>query len=128
MTFVIKIRGAGGSILCDFECPVHGRFEAMVPRDASDTALCPAIVTAYDEDLNSTFECACDRESPWAPTPIHGRVKLASVTQGKPEKPPAPGFLDTRELGEGMDHHEWAEKRAKFRDDRRKQELKELMS
>lgn len=112
MTFRITLRGdAGGRILCDFRCEQCGVFEASVPRDANDFADCPD----------------CGSSSPWSPSPIHGKVKMAEATTGKSERPPGEGFLDTRELGEGMDHEEWADKRQAFRDKRRKQELKELM-
>lgn len=99
-------------ILGDYMCPEHGVFEALLASPLPDATSCPA----------------CGSSSSWVPSAVFGKVKLAEATRGKCEKPPGPGFLDTRDLGEGMDHNEWEERRDKQRDERRRQALKELMT
>lgn len=98
-------------LLADWRCPVHGVFEEYASRDADDVP-CPE----------------CGTSSPWSPSPVRGKVKIAEVHTGKYEPPPAPGFLNTRELGEGMDEQEWRDKRNAFHEERRKKELKDLLA
>lgn len=112
MTFRIIQRGdSTAAILFDFRCPEHGVFEATVPRDDSDATPCPE----------------CGARSPWAPSPVRGKVKNISVAQGGWEKPEHKGWLDTRELGEGMEHDEWKAKRETIRDDLRRAEINQLI-
>ena len=55
-----------------------------------------------------------------------GRVRRVEVTRGKWQKPEHPGWVDTRELGEGMPIEEFRAKRQKVRDQLRRDSLKEL--
>lgn len=86
-------------ILADFLCPEHGRFELL--SDVADEVPCPT----------------CGVSSPWAPSPVFGRVQLVTATRGKYEKPPTPQHLDTFALGEGQRYSEWrAERKKMWRD------------
>ena len=112
MTFVVKIRGdASAPIVADFRCAECGVFEAVVPRAQSDNAECPT----------------CGEIAPWTPSVVCGKVKRFEVSRGGWEKPENPGWLDTRDLGEGMDHGEWMEKRQAIRDRQREAEIKGLV-
>jgi hypothetical protein len=95
-------------ILADYDCAECGVFEALVPSPSPDFATCPI----------------CDAFSPWAPTPIAGRVKAGEVERGKVAQPDSPMFCDTRELGEGMPLKEWKAKRQKLYAERRHREGK----
>lgn len=100
MTFTYKIRGdASAPIAAEFECPVHGRFEATMPRDRMPDAL-PCL--------------SCDEPSPWRfPAPGAARVKLGELVRGKSdERPPESIMLDTRPLADGMPLAEWRAKQA----------------
>lgn len=130
MTFRIITRGdANAPIVCDFRCEKHGVFEATVPRKAADCAPCPARVSIpADAFYPSGGESACGRLAAWTPSPVLRKVKIAEATRGKSDRPPGPGFLDTRELGEGMDHDEWQDKQDKQRADRSRAQLKDLLN
>lgn len=46
-TWGMRVRGAGGTVTHSYRCPVHGVFDAVVPRDvAPDWVLCPTSVEA----------------------------------------------------------------------------------
>lgn len=113
MTFIIRQRGdATAPITCDFRCEEHGVFEATVPRHESDATPCPV----------------CGSSSPWTPSPVTGKVKRFEVARGGWQKPEHPGWLDTRELGEGQSWHEFQEKRQKIRDQEREREISKLIA
>jgi len=97
-------------ILADFTCAEHGTFESHTDS-AADFAPCPT----------------CNTSSPWSPSPVLGKVKIASVSTGKYEPPPTKQYLDTRELGEGMPLSEWRKKREKVHQERRHKSNKELL-
>ena len=101
MTFRVRIRAGGGLVLADYLCPKHGRFEALQARSETDSAPCPT----------------CGASSPWAPTPVAGRVKRGEVVQGKFEPPPNELALDTRALADGMPLSEWRAKRKRINRD-----------
>lgn len=113
MTWRINIRGATTqSALAEYLCPEHGVFEATVERPPPDDRPCPE----------------CGATSPWTITsaPL-GKVRAVEVVRGKWEKPEKKTYLDTRELGEGMELDEWREKRKAIRDEQRWRETKELL-
>lgn len=131
MSFTIKVRGdSTGTVLHDYHCPVHGRFEASVPRaNVPDQLPCPLPrdseppadpsyffpLPGYAAAPDPHVFVPCERSSTWAPAPVTGRVKLGEVQQGKVmEYPPERVCLDTRELGDGMPLHEWRAKQAKI--------------
>jgi hypothetical protein len=98
-------------ILSDYYCTTCAdSFEALVPSPSPDEQECPH----------------CGELAGWHPTPIHGSVQASSVVRGTVAKPDSPMFLDTRELGEGMPHKEWKEKRRKLYAERRHKEGKSL--
>jgi hypothetical protein len=123
MTWVLKTRGAGGLMLADYECPVHGMFEATVYRDANGDppatfADCPVIV---DQD----WQLPCVETCEWRPAPVRGRVKLGEMQQGRVcEYPAAEHMLDTRPLADGMPYDEWKAKQNKITRDIRLREVR----
>ena len=117
MTFTIKLRGGRTpTIAAEYVCPLHGRFELDVQRDDGG-------------DAPATLPCpvdGCVEASPYAISAPLGRVKRVEVQRGKWQKPERKTWMDTRELGEGMDIDEWRSKRAAIWDEKRKQDLKDL--
>jgi hypothetical protein len=107
--FRIKVRGAGGTILLEFLCDTHGRFEAHVDRETSpDSVPCP--------------ECGAD--SPWSPSSAPMcRVRAVEAIKGKWTKPERKTYTDTRNLGEGQPLYEWKEDRAAIWEERRKADV-----
>lgn len=95
-------------ILADYLCSTCGPFEATVASPSPDHVM-----------------CACGSLAPWMPAPLVHRMAV-STTRGKSEKPERPGWLDTRELGEGMPMSEWRAKRAKVTNEERHNLKKEL--
>ena len=99
-------------ILADYHCTDCGaEFEEMVESPAPDVTPCRA----------------CFAPAAWAPSPIHGRVKLGEVTRGPVDKAP-PGAMDTRLLGEGMSMKEWKSGRDKWRTEERRKILKDQLA
>lgn len=121
MTWIIKHRGdATAPILADFECPLHGTFEAVAPSNA-DFAPCPSeIVAVVDGEPRGDLEMVpCNEPSPWRPSPVCGRVKLVSAVQGKSEKPPRPTYTDTEQLQHRGAWTEWKAGRDKVWEEHR---------
>ncbi len=112
-------------ILSDFTCPHHGRFEALAEAEA-ESHPCPVWMVHGHANPATSVESPCDCPSPWSPSPVRGRVRTAEVIRGGVDKPDSPMFLDTRELGEGMDYSEWRAKRDKLYIERRHKESKEF--
>lgn len=151
MTFAIKFNGrassVGGTMRADYECPDHGRFEALVERDLNGDPpafkRCPAIVTVsgasgtYGGGLVlmsvivdgpvSSFPASCACRSPWRVSmpAIHTQF-VVSATQGKAAPKPNPGAMDTRPLAEGR-KNEYRAAREKLREERRHARVKELL-
>lgn len=125
MTFVIKTRGAGGLIVAEYECPLHGVFEATVQRtesgDAPERQECPGPGHATNDD-----DRPCGLDSPWiisAPkTAVLSARPTAAVRGGDMSERP-PWMLDTRPLAEGMPYAEWSKKQDALQRDRRHKEL-----
>lgn len=140
MTFVIKTRGAGGFLVAEYRCSVHGVFERIVQRDASgdvwDSVPCLYILddsgdrdldhlpsSEEEEDPNVTFCCGI---SPWTPSAPKPRVVsipcFATVRGGDTER--RPGMLDTRGLADGsLTHDQWKAKQRDGQRDRRHKQL-----
>lgn len=126
MTFTIKIRGAGGPMLAEYECPEHGVFEATVQRtdagDPPDEQPCP-VLTDPGSDID---DMPCCRPSPWimsAPKMAVLSAKTTAVVRGGDMTDRPPWMLDTRPLAEGMSYAEWSKKQDALQRDRRRQEL-----
>lgn len=132
MTFVIKTTGAGGFIVAEYLCPLHGIFEVTVQRDANgdapDTHPCMVIdelgvVADLDDHPDLTLCCAI---SPWtvsAPKPKVWTVKPTAAVSGGDMKDRPPHMLDTRPLAEGMKHSEWKKKQRELTRARRHAQL-----
>jgi hypothetical protein len=109
VTFVVKIRGdSTAPIAADFLCTLCGVFESLVPRNASDFAPCPR----------------CGADAPWWPSPVRTKIPSFSVERGGWQKAERPGWLDTRNLGEGQDLNDFRADRARIRDEERRRNLK----
>jgi hypothetical protein len=139
VTFVIKIRGSTDRpIAAEYYCPIHGRFELTVERDANgdapSSATCPARVEPRSfalfglngEARSQLFVCRSD--SPYVISAPRVGVRRVEAVKGGWEKPARKTFLDTRNLGEGQDIEEWRDERAAIRDQQRRDSLKELMN
>jgi len=97
-------------ILVDYFCAACDEtFEQMVDAPAPDAV-----------------QCECGASATWSPWPVMGRVKQNTVTRGGWQKPEHPGWVDTRELGEGQPIEEYREKRRKIREEIRWKENKNL--
>lgn len=121
MTWTLKVRTSPGALItADYECPEHGRFEALVSRD--DEGNPPA-----DELCGSHTGIFCGRRSPWRVScpPVHTQF-VVSATQGKSAPKPNADALDTRPLAEGR-KNEWRAQRKKLREERRHARVKEYL-
>lgn len=144
MTFVIKVRGSRGVMLADYECSVHGRFEATVQRDEKgdppETLLCPAFAPLRCEedregycvdcredveevDHCSAFRTTCDRTAELRICAPLTRVNPIEAVKGKSQKPERKTWTDTRNIAEGQPVYEWKEDRAKIWEEKRKQDV-----
>ena len=126
MTFTIRTRGAPGLVLADYECPFHGRFERLVERDddGDPPDEVPCDIEEPVEGLAVMDMCCLD--SPWVPSAVHGKVKIAEVQRGKSDERP-PWALNTEALADGMPMHEWRAKQDKLDRDRRIKKNREAL-
>lgn len=106
-------------IAYEFECPEHGRFEALVPRaDDPDEWPCP-----YPECCD---DHTCGRPSPWRISAPLFKPQYGAVKRGKSDERP-PWALNTEALADGMSPSEWNANQNKIdRDARRKQNRERL--
>jgi hypothetical protein len=139
MTWTVKIRTSPGALMtADYECPLHGRFEATVARDDDgnppDFAPCPSEMpgAVVGEDgrvrRHPALTMPCEFISPWRIScpPVHTQF-VVSATQGKPAPKPHREAMDTRPLAEGR-KKEWRQHRKKLREERRHRRLKDYLS
>ena len=91
--------------IAEYQCPLHGRFEAMVERPIPDDA-----------------PCECGVPSPWVISAPLGRAKIAEAVTRAKSDPHRPNQLDTRPLADGMPYAEWRAKEAKKDLDARRQQ------
>jgi hypothetical protein len=120
MTFTIKTRRAGGLTLAEYECPEHGRFEALVERDATGDP-------PGDVLCGSHTGIFCGRLSPWRiSAPAVHTMFVVSATQGKSAPKPHAEAMDTRPLAEGR-KNDWRKQRKKLKEERRQKRVKELL-
>lgn len=129
MTWTIKAHPPTFAPMCaEYECPVHGRFEATVSRDENgDPPIgqpCPAPVGCDDEGCTEEH-APCAFPSSWrisAPQLKRDSIPcFAAVRGGDTER--RPGMLDTRPLAEGMPVKEWKAKQAEATKERRHHQL-----
>lgn len=125
MTFTIKVRSSPGSLItADFECPVHGRFEARVPRDERGD---PPATVPCESPTNRLPQYPCGLASYWrigAP-PVHTQF-VVSAYQGKADAKPHVETMDTRPLAEGR-RNDFRAARKKIKEERRHRRVKELL-
>jgi hypothetical protein len=79
----VRTRGdTSGTIEHEYECPVHGRFKAMVPRvDVPDARQCPTAsghTLSRDGEWSSTF---CTSVARWVP-PLVGVGRSSGEVTG----------------------------------------------
>src|SRR6185436_1826851 len=123
MTWTIKPRPhvAGSPMVADYECPVHGRFEATVQRDENGDP--PAMLSRHPIDFIIEGDQAgvCRELCPWrtsAPKLARDSVPCyAAMRGGDTER--RPGMLDTRPLADGMPVREWKAKQRAAQQERR---------
>lgn len=114
MSFVVKVRGAGGSILHEYLCDEHGRFEQLVDRvESPDAVPCPT----------------CGASSPWSPSSapaVHTQFVI-SATQGKSAPKPHKMSMDHRPMAEGQKYGAWKRERKKLWEEHRHARVKALL-
>ena len=126
MTFIRKFSGdRTAPIIAVYMCPKHGEFTAEVMRneggEAPDSITCRIEGSVTQGDV--TFRGGCTRMAAWTPTPVACRVRRVEAVKGKWETPARDTYLDTRELGEGMDTDEWQAKRAAVWERKRQEDV-----
>lgn len=135
MTYVVKVRGAGGLVVAEYECPEHGRFTATLHREANgdppEVQCCHVAIarcTCVHPDDTCGPDCIdeCGIAAPWRPSSVRGWVKRGEVARGKSDVQEQPTWMSTRELGEGMPLDEWEAKRDKAWEEYDRKEDKEL--
>ena len=143
-------------IIGTYTCREHGEFDVEVRRDAKgeapDEVECPVEVSderarnhasammsgtwshskpGGDEPTFSElgeFCTVCREPATWTPSPsIACRVRRVEVVRGKWERPERKTYLDTRELGEGQSMEEFRAKREKVWEERRREDIKEML-
>lgn len=129
MTYISRFRSAGGTITAVYTCPEHGEFTAEVQReengDAPDVIPCPVVVgvVSLSNVTGAVANAACGRWATWTPTVVACRVRRIEAVKGKWEPPARSTYLDTRELGEGMDIDDFREKRAAVWEKKRQEDV-----
>jgi hypothetical protein len=131
MTWTYKHTRSDRPIVAEYLCPVHGRFELTVERDANGdppaSSECPVRPSRVVPRWVGSDE-PCGAASPYAiSAPGAARVKAFEVVRGGWEKPERPTYFDTRKLGEGQPLEEFRAERAKVWEERRWAENKELL-
>jgi hypothetical protein len=136
MTFTIKIRSAGGPMLAEYRCRLHGVFELLVDRDANgdppSSQRCPVAVRISGLSHGGTGEDhghdgRCGLPSPWtisAPA-VHTQFVI-TASHGRNDPKPHAKSMDTRMLAEGR-KNEFRKQRKKIREDDRHKRVKELL-
>lgn len=140
MTFVIKHRGAKGSlVVAEYRCTEHGVFEATVERDDNGdppTRLaCPEIVVEQQRNVHSTDADGTEHAyyedricEEWSAHVISAPkvrnltvIPTAVMKGGDTER--RPGMLDTRPLAEGMPMKDWKKLQKGITEDRRHKQM-----
>lgn len=121
MTFTIKHRGSGGPMIAEYECPVHGRFEATVQRDEAGDP--PVDVVCPDINDDGVI---CSQVSPWRISAPRVRVRVIEVVRGGYQKPERETWTNTENLGEGQSLEDWRADRAKVWERDRESEVMAL--
>ena len=140
MTWTLKLRGdPTGTIVHEYLCPVHGRFEAEVSRaDVPDEMPCPgkkptrpaekfALMMSGESEEEASW-LGCNESSPWSPSGIASRVKPGEVIRGKVETTglSADVCMSTQALADGMPLAEFKAQRAKLHADLAVKKMRQL--
>jgi len=127
MTWILKSRGdSTAPIVAEYECPVHGRFEAIVARPSPDVLECPTeLDVPYIEGHTVVTFHRCCQPSPFRFPMPRGRTKPGEIVTGKVmDYPPENVCLDTRALADDPSpsgYAKWKEKQSAItRDEGRK--------
>jgi len=129
-------------IVAEYECPVHGRFELTVERDANGDApakgRCPrrvvhggasveyrpgafpseSVLKRLNERCEVVTGCSDGYESPWVISAPMGRVSPFSMVTGRSDPRPSDRHvMDTSKLADGMPISEFKAERAKVHRD-----------
>jgi hypothetical protein len=132
VAYIIKVHGAGGRIVADYECPVHGRFEATVEREQNGD---PPEEVKCQHWLDESETIAAGHEwfgyptlfcGQWSPYRISApltRVRKVEAVKGGWTKPGKKTYTDTRSLGEGQSLADWKADRAKVWEERRQEDV-----
>jgi hypothetical protein len=155
MTFTVKVRGGAGLLVAEYLCPVHGRFEQLVERDANgeppsvvscgfdswsvaggdkeyasrEDAAQAALEAGYSDPETASCETQrCANECPWTISAgaVHTQFVI-TASHGKPDPKPHPKAMDTRMLAEGR-RKEFRQQRRKIREEERHARLKRFLS
>lgn len=134
MSFKVTVRGSRMPMVADYECPVHGRFEARVQRDENGDP--PATISClvddtHGEDNDEAAETGADRGeagpcgqlAEYCMSAPLARVRRIEALRGKSQKPERATWTDTRNVAEGQPVYEWQEDRAKVWEAKRKQDV-----
>lgn len=95
-------------IMCEYECPHHGRFEYIEPIEAQDNRECPT----------------CGNDAPYVISAPAIKPNYGSVTQGKGDSERPPGFVSTAALADGMSTNEYKERVAAARKEKIRQHVR----
>lgn len=130
MTWTLKLRGdPTGTIIHEYLCPLHGRFEAEVSRaDVPDEVRCEAMGPGAVRQGEQWHAVPCGASSPWSPSGITSRVKPGEVVRGKVETTglPADVCMSTQALADGMPLAEFKAQRAKLHADLAIKKMRQL--
>lgn len=130
MTFTIKHTRSDRPMVAEYRCPVHGLFSLEVTRDENgdppSTRPCSAPKDRCLRD-GCAAPYACGLPSPYCVSAPRVGVRRVEAVKGKWEKPERKTFLDTRNLGEGQELDDFRADRERIWDEKRKQDLKELL-
>lgn len=110
MTWKLKVRSNPGStVTADYECPVHGRFTAIVPRDTSGDPP-DAVECSWGDDDGA--DCG-ERSTFVMSAPGHVKVKVGEMVRGRSAERPADRYvMNTEKIADGMPIDEWKKERA----------------
>jgi hypothetical protein len=137
MAFRLIIRGSAPRLaIADYECPLHGRFEAQVERDEhgdppNEIACGEEVVTGMTTHPITGAPVReigyCEHRAEYRISAPLTRVrKIEAATKGGWTKPERPEWQDTRNLAEGQPLYEFWEDRARIREEERKREVMEF--
>ena len=127
MTWTLKVRTSPGApMVAEFECPDHGRFERLVPRDSAGDPPSESRCEANCLPVRGVY-APCGSVSPWriSSGAVHTQFAI-SATQGKSAPKPHKNTMDTRMIAEGQ-KNKFRAQRKQLRNEERHKRVKELL-